>query len=94
MRFQDRVALVTGAGSGIGRETALALSGEGAAVGCVDVRPSALADTVREIGDRGGKALAAPSDVSDSAQVAKAVAAIMAKFGPIDLLVNMPAARS
>lgn len=89
MRFRDSVAVVTGAASGIGRETAFALAREGAAIGCVDVNQSALADAVREINDSGGTAIAAPADICDSSQVAKAVAAVLAKFGTIGLLVNV-----
>ncbi len=89
MRFHDKVAIVTGAASGIGRETAVTLAREGAMVGCVDVSQATLANTVREIGDGGGRALATAADVGDSTQVAKAVAAVLAKFGAIDLLINV-----
>jgi NAD(P)-dependent dehydrogenase (short-subunit alcohol dehydrogenase family) len=81
--------VVTGAASGLGRGTALAFAREGAIVGCVDINESGLADTVRTISDAGGTAIAAPADVSRSSDVARAVAAIVAEFKAIDLLINV-----
>ncbi len=89
MRFLNKVAVVTGAASGLGRGTALAFAREGARVGCVDVDETGLADTVRTISNAGGTAIAAPADVSKSPQVARAVAEIIAGFKTIDLLINV-----
>jgi len=89
VRFQNRVAVVTGAASGLGRGTAFALAREGANVGCVDINESALVETVQGIQGIGGTATAAPADVSESRQVAQAVATIVAQLGTIDLLVNV-----
>lgn len=83
-----KVAIVTGAGGGIGRATARVLGGEGMAVGCFDLRPELLAETVAAVQAAGGQAHALVVDITDCAQVEKAVAEIAARFGHIDLLVN------
>jgi NAD(P)-dependent dehydrogenase (short-subunit alcohol dehydrogenase family) len=82
----EKVALVTGAGSGIGRAVALALAGEGYAVVLAGRRATALAETVALAP---GKAmLAVPTDVADPAAVVALFAALTAKFGRLDLLFN------
>ncbi len=83
--LDGRTALVTGAGRGIGREIALALAGGGANVACVDVLESELAETARAIGQR---AIAVKCDVRSAADVEKAVAACVERFGGLDILVN------
>jgi NAD(P)-dependent dehydrogenase (short-subunit alcohol dehydrogenase family) len=83
-----KVALVTGASSGLGRRFATVLAEQGAAVGIAARRTDALADLVREITARGGKAFATRLDVSDESSVARAVADIENALGPIDVLVN------
>jgi 3-oxoacyl-[acyl-carrier protein] reductase len=90
----DRVALVTGAGRNIGRAIALALAAGGAAVAVNARRSQAEIDGVaREIESAGGTALAVLADVTDPAAIARMVAAVEARFGRIDILVNNAAVR-
>jgi 3-oxoacyl-[acyl-carrier protein] reductase len=87
--LQGRVALVTGAAQGIGKATALRLAAAGARLAINDLPESERAGpVVREIQERGGEALLAPADVSDPRAVEAAVAAIIARWGKIDILVN------
>ena len=87
-RFQGRVALVTGGGSGIGRATALAFSGEGAAVAVNDAAADRAHAVVAEIRDKGGTAVAAPGDVSREEDCRRIVRETEAALGPLDILVN------
>ncbi|GAA0383092.1 SDR family NAD(P)-dependent oxidoreductase [Microbispora corallina] len=87
-RLQDTVALVTGAGSGIGEATARALAAEGAAVAVLGRRRDRLeqvADTVRA---GGGTALVVEADITDRRQAATAVESVVAGLGRLDTLVN------
>jgi NAD(P)-dependent dehydrogenase (short-subunit alcohol dehydrogenase family) len=93
-RFQGKVAIVTGAGSGIGRASALRLAAEGAAVGVADIIEDRAAAVAREITDSGGSALALAADVSDEAAVEAMVMAIRGKFGRLDVLHNNAAMMS
>ncbi|MGW7256252.1 SDR family NAD(P)-dependent oxidoreductase [Streptomyces sp. NPDC054834] len=87
-RFTGRTALVTGAGSGIGRAVALAFSAEGAEVVVAGRRREPLDETVRLIEDRGGKALAVPADVSRAEDAEALVRAAVERFGSLDIAVN------
>src|SRR6187455_1979058 len=88
-RFDGRVALVTGAASGIGRATALRLASEGAKVAVVDREENGAAETVRLIRDAGGTAAPFACDVASSAAVNATVGAIAASLGVVDVLVNV-----
>ena len=86
--FQDRVVLVTGAGSGIGREAALAFAARGAIVYCAGRQEGKLAETRRLILDAGGTAHVAPADVSEEREVCSLVARIDREAGRLDIAFN------
>lgn len=87
-RLQGQVALITGASSGIGEATALALAAEGAKVALAARRVERLDALVQKIVESGGEALALACDVADEAQVRQAVQAVQEKWGRLDILVN------
>lgn len=88
-RFVGKTALVTGAGSGIGRATAIRLASEGAAVAIHEVNMAGAEETVRMIVENGGKAKAYETDVTDRQKIKECIAATMEDFGGrIDILVN------
>ena len=87
-RFTGKIALVTGAGRGMGRAIALTLANQGAAVLVNDVNQAAADETAREIVANGGRALAWVADVSRYDQVQAMVNACLAEFGTLDILVN------
>ena len=88
-RFTDKVVLVTGAGSGIGKAAALRLAAEGGAVFCVDLNREAVEATAAEITDAGGAATAQVCDVGDETSVQGAVQACIDRYGSLYSLVNM-----
>src|ERR1041385_5736629 len=88
MRLKDKVALITGAGRGIGRDIALAYAKEGAHVVINDVDPATAEATAKDAGKHGGKPLAIVADVAKSADVARMVGEIVKERGRVDILVN------
>jgi NAD(P)-dependent dehydrogenase (short-subunit alcohol dehydrogenase family) len=88
-RFDGKVALVTGAGQGIGRATARRLAQEGAAVGVLDVNDDAAEAAASELMNAGARAVFVQADVSSPEQVERGVEAIRAKLGPIAILANI-----
>ena len=87
-----RVAIVTGAGNGIGRAIALAFAKAGAAVGCVDIAAEHADATARAITAAGGKAMAVVCDVSSGTDTLAAASAVHTAWGGVHLLVNAAAA--
>jgi len=85
MKLKDKVALITGAGSGIGQATALLFAREGARVAVVDVREEAAKATAQEIERAGGQALALRADVSLPADNQAAVEQTVARWGRLDI---------
>jgi NAD(P)-dependent dehydrogenase (short-subunit alcohol dehydrogenase family) len=88
MRFRDKVALITAAGSGIGRATAEIIGSEGGLVVGVDTDKARIEGAVEGIRKSGGRAEAQVADALDAAQVAGAVDAVVRAHGRIDILVN------
>ncbi len=85
---RSRVALITGAGSGIGRAIAEKLAKDGESVVVNDLDEGAAREAVARIGEEGGKAIAAPGDVSDPEDVRKVVEAAREAYGPVEVLVS------
>jgi NAD(P)-dependent dehydrogenase (short-subunit alcohol dehydrogenase family) len=88
MQAQGKVALITGAGSGIGRAVALALLAEGYRVGLVGRRREALEATVVQAGEAQDRTLVLPADLADEAAVAEVFAQLEARWGRLDVLFN------
>jgi NAD(P)-dependent dehydrogenase (short-subunit alcohol dehydrogenase family) len=88
MRMRGKTAVVTGAGSGLGRATAIRLAAEGAHVACVDRAGDHAEATAKTIAGAGGEAFALQADVSDEAACARMVEATLARFGALTTLVN------
>jgi 3-oxoacyl-[acyl-carrier protein] reductase len=88
MKLQGKVAMVTGASQGIGREYALRYAREGAAVVIADIREEAARQVEKEIVSAGGKALALKADVTDQEQMNQVAKAAADRLGPVDVLLN------
>jgi NAD(P)-dependent dehydrogenase (short-subunit alcohol dehydrogenase family) len=88
MRLKDRVALITGAAGGIGRETSLLFAAEGARVFAVDVNDEGCQETVGQVTAAGGQAIAAHADVSSTEDCRQMVAAAESEFGALHILFN------
>ena len=86
--IKGKTALVTGAGSGMGRATAYLFADEGAHVACCDVNEATAEETASAIKEAGGSAVAWRLDVADKAQVNEVVEAVAEQFGGLDILVN------
>lgn len=88
MKSEGKVVLITGAGSGIGRAQALALSKEGAKIVIADVNQEGIDESIKLINAQGGTAIGFKANIADSAQVNDLVAIAIAKFSQIDILCN------
>ncbi len=86
--IEARVAIVTGAASGMGRATAHLFADEGARVAVVDLNAEGVEEVAKEIGDAGGEALPLALDVTDEKAVANAISQVVERFSAIDILVN------
>ena len=88
MRLENKVAIITGSGGGIGEATAKLFASEGAKVAVVDVNYEQAERVAKEITDTGGEAIALKVDISNRGDVEKMVAGTKEKFGRIDILIN------
>jgi 3-oxoacyl-[acyl-carrier protein] reductase len=87
-RLVDKVAIITGAGRGIGQATAFKFATEGAKVAVCDVSPEWIEDTVEQIGRMGGEAMGCTADVRSLPALRAMVDAVVARWGRVDCLVN------
>ena len=87
-KLTNKVAMITGAGGGIGRASAIKMASDGASVMCADINTQAAEATVAMIMETGGTADVIGLDVSDSGQVADAIAQTASKLGALNILFN------
>jgi NAD(P)-dependent dehydrogenase (short-subunit alcohol dehydrogenase family) len=88
MAFNGRMAVVTGAGSGLGRAIAQMLAARGAAVAAIDLDGATAKETAQLIAGAGGRAASYPADVSRAADVDQAITAAVRDLGPLEIMVN------
>ena len=88
-RFENKVVMVTGAGAGIGRASALRVAAEGASVWCTDINEADLLSLVDDISSLGGRAVAHRFDISEAGAAERCVEACVTEFGQLDAVVNM-----
>ena len=88
MRLRDKVAILTGAASGIGKDIALVFAGEGAKVAIADLNRDAAETVAAQIRADGGQAMSVAMNVTDEAAVNDGVAAVVAAFGGVDILIS------
>lgn len=88
MRLENKVAIVTGSGGGIGRATALRLAKEGAAVIVCDVNQAGIDETVQLIEAQNGRAIGVAGNVADRGNVQRVIDTALGKFGQLDILIN------
>lgn len=88
MRLDGKVALITGGGTGIGKQAALDMAREGAKVVVTGRRPEPLEETVKEIKDVGGEAMACPGDVTKIEDIEKMRDTVQQEWGRLDILIN------
>jgi NAD(P)-dependent dehydrogenase (short-subunit alcohol dehydrogenase family) len=88
MKLANKVAVITGAGSGMGRAAALLFAAEGAAIAAVDINQTAAGDTAGEIAAKGGNAIGIGADVSKSSEVQHMFERAVENFGRLDIVYN------
>ena len=88
LRLEGKIALVTGASSGLGKATAIKFAKEGATVICASRRKKETEETVREIHHNGGHSISIPTDISKSEEVDDLISKIISDYGKIDIAYN------
>lgn len=88
MKLKEKIAIITGAGSGNGREIALELAKEGAIIAIIDINQENGDTTLRMIKDRGGSGLSLKGSVDDAKSFQSAINQVIAEYGKVDILVN------
>lgn len=88
MRLKDKVALITGAGGGIGQATAIRFAQEGARIIAVDLDEAGIAETLKLISESGGTAIAAVGNVTKRSEVQQMIDTAIQKFGRLDIAIN------